>query len=345
MEVGNFDLKYIQDPDNFKARYRPCGEEVWQGRTDGNEDADLRWHQHIQRCHILQHQPLIEFKESRTYGLIGFACDEGVRRNQGRTGAAQGPYAIRKALSNLPVHEKSIRILDLGNIHCEDGGLENAQDALADLVNMTLRAGVFPIVLGGGHEVTYGHAKGILKFIETSSVTPVSDQPPLKTLNIDAHFDNREPGEDGATSGTGFFQLQGKVQYYAWGIQHSSNTARLFQRARNSGTRYLLAEDFPAGVSKERFFQNLLDDSDPSPIYLTIDLDAFAAPFAPGVSAPGIFGLVPDAQFLQQFDQILDSGKVISVDFAELCPSLDLDQRTARLAAALIFRIVNDRKY
>ena len=33
--------------------------------------------------------------------LLGFACDEGVKRNQGRTGAAGAPDVLRKALANL----------------------------------------------------------------------------------------------------------------------------------------------------------------------------------------------------------------------------------------------------
>ena len=37
--------------------------------------------------------------------LVGFASDEGVRRNRGRVGAAAGPGAIRAALASLAVHE------------------------------------------------------------------------------------------------------------------------------------------------------------------------------------------------------------------------------------------------
>lgn len=33
---------------------------------------------------------------------MGFACDEGVKRNAGRPGAAGAPDALRKALANIP---------------------------------------------------------------------------------------------------------------------------------------------------------------------------------------------------------------------------------------------------
>ncbi len=40
--------------------------------------------------------------------LIGFACDEGVRRNHGRVGAAAGPEALRLALGKLAINGDSI---------------------------------------------------------------------------------------------------------------------------------------------------------------------------------------------------------------------------------------------
>ncbi|MEX6211678.1 hypothetical protein AB6G58_20165 [Providencia huaxiensis] len=51
----------------------------WQGRTDGETQEHLRIHQVIN-----QHAPA-------KFALIGFASDEGVRRNKGR----QGPKRIQ----------------------------------------------------------------------------------------------------------------------------------------------------------------------------------------------------------------------------------------------------------
>ena len=51
--------------------------------------------------------------------IIGYACDEGVRRNNGRVGAKNGPDAIRKCIGNLP-----LRVVDKGNVVCKDWNLE-----------------------------------------------------------------------------------------------------------------------------------------------------------------------------------------------------------------------------
>jgi formiminoglutamase (EC 3.5.3.8) len=52
--------------------------------------------------------------DAQGIALLGFVCDEGVRRNQGRTGAAEGPQAIRQALANMASHAGHERLVDMG---------------------------------------------------------------------------------------------------------------------------------------------------------------------------------------------------------------------------------------
>lgn len=69
---------------------------LWQGRIDSQEGADARrWHQWM--------RPYADDAEAASV-LLGFASDEGVRRNQGRQGARHGPPALRRALANLAWH-------------------------------------------------------------------------------------------------------------------------------------------------------------------------------------------------------------------------------------------------
>ncbi len=83
--------------------------QVWTGRTDAAEgQSALRWHQWVQPC---------AQQQASGTTLLGFACDEGVRRNQGRTGARQGPQALRKALANLAWHG-SAPVYDAGDVCC-----------------------------------------------------------------------------------------------------------------------------------------------------------------------------------------------------------------------------------
>ena len=69
---------------------------LWTGRIDAAEgQGALRWHQWV--------KPVADGLPAGA-ALIGLASDEGVRRNQGRTGARKGPVALRKALANLAWH-------------------------------------------------------------------------------------------------------------------------------------------------------------------------------------------------------------------------------------------------
>lgn len=324
---GSIDPNYYRSPDINQ----------WQGRFDGAEPEHLRWHQGIRPLDLISAGP----SNPGAFVLLGFSCDEGVRRNKGRAGAAEGPGAIRKALANLPYNWKEGAIRDAGDITCKDNDLEGAQEQLGLAVHRILEQGGQPILLGGGHEVTFGHFLGINRYLHAKRDTT------LGAINFDAHFDNRAPGVEGPSSGTGFWQINEiaetttkHVPYLAIGIQRSANTKALFLRADQCGTGYITAEELRQtplhlAPSKLEHFIGAVDH-----IYLTIDLDVFASAFAPGVSAATPLGLFPDQTFFNCLNTILDSGKVISIDFTELNPSLDSDNRTAKLAATLIFHIV-----
>lgn len=318
--------------------YQPTTPGSWQGRNDGTEPDLQRWHQLVQPTDLSQH-PLPALPSGKKgIAFLGFACDEGVRRNGGRTGAVAGPEALRKACSSFPVHFEGHVLADAGNIVCDGRQLEMAQEALSATVAHILKAGYLPVVLGGGHEVAYGHERGISRHFGKETVG---------IINFDAHFDLREPGAEGPSSGTGFWQIaedrkqEGRpFHYLALGIQQNSNTPRLFETAATLGADYL-----PASLFQQKYHDQLVGAirsfiQRNDRIYLTTCLDVFAAPYAPGVSATAYNGLVPDALFLDCFRTVLRTGKLAGADFAELNPSLDQDNRTAKLAASLVFETV-----
>ena len=76
-------------------------------------------------------------------------------------------------------------------------------------------------------------------------------------------------------------------------------------------------------------------------IYLTICLDVFDVSYAPGVSSSSAIGLRPDIALIF-IKEIAKSGKIISANIAELNPSLDQNDKTAKLAAKLTYEILTD---
>ncbi|OWR15288.1 formimidoylglutamase [Chryseobacterium sp. VAUSW3] len=296
---------------------------IWQGRFDGE---DPLYHRIFQRVSLENDYDSISPND---FVLHGFAVDEGVRRNKGRGGAKDAPNLIRKNMSNFPVVSPEFSLKDFGNITCENGNLEGAQNELAEKVAEVLKRNGISVVLGGGHEVTYAHYSGIRKAFPGKKIG---------IINIDAHFDNREPEAGiGASSGTGFWQIaqEGEINSLHIGIQKNSNTLKLFDTAHQYGMKYILAD--------ELFFENLpavytrIDEliSACDVLYLTVCMDVFNVAIAPGVSAAAYNGIFADAAFMHYFKHILKSEKLLAFDIAEVNPALDQNERTARLAASL----------
>ncbi len=301
----------------------------WQGRVDAADgDAGLRWHQIVEPWRA---------GAARGVALLGFASDEGVRRNQGRIGAAQGPQALRRMLANLPVHER-FALYDAGDVICAGDALEAAQDDYAVRAAALLDEGHLVVGLGGGHEIAWASYRAVAR-----SRAMRAAGAKLGILNFDAHFDLRK--DERANSGTPFLQALDhaaanglRVEYRCLGVSEASNTRALFDRARERGVVWrcddaltLLALDARAAELAD--WLRTIDH-----LYLTVCLDVLPAWVAPGVSAPAARGVAPEV--LEPLIALAaGSGKLRLADIAELCPPHDIDGRTARVAARIVWRI------
>lgn len=264
------------------------------------------------------------------YALLGFMCDEGVRRNFGRVAAKEGPLAFREVLAKMPLHA-NINLYDAGNVVCENGDLEAAQFELGMRVYQILNLGLQPVVIGGGHETAYGHYQGLNKYFDDVAI-----------LNFDAHFDLRELVENNkGSSGTPFRQIHSmlkvqnkKFSYYCAGIQKIANTKSLFKYAEDNMVGYLLADDIKRNPYDLDWIKNILKTH--KHLYVTVCLDVFNVGISPGVSAPQPLGI--EATYVIEALKILKkSGQVVSLDIVELAPKYDIFNCTAKLAASLFF--------
>lgn len=331
----------------------------WRGRSDHGEAGDTRRLFNVVR---FADAPRVPGAPS----LIGFCCDAGVRRNQGRPGAADGPQAIRRALAGLPAHGIDM-LHDAGDIHCDGDRLEDAQQALARAVAAELAAGTRPLVLGGGHEVAWGTWQGLRAYLDAQGEQgnqgdqsdPASQgcqgcqggqggqggQGRILVINLDAHFDLRtsRPG----SSGTPFDQIASACRarglpfdYACLGVSRLANTAALFARAEELGVRYvedvaMQERHLDARLAELREWIDAADH-----VYLSIDLDVLPAAVMPAVSAPAAYG-VPMPVVEAIVGTVKDSGKLRVADLAEFNPAYDRDGCGARVAARLGYRLMS----
>jgi formiminoglutamase len=257
--------------------------------------------------------------------LLGCPQDAGVRRNGGRPGAADAPDAIRRGLYKL-VSPDRFRLFDLGNTIIGES-LEETHDTQQRVVEQLLRDGKIVISLGGGNDIAYP---------DCAALAAVAGD--VLAINIDAHLDVRQ--SDQRHSGTPYRQLLGEghlrphlfhetaYQPFAVAEAHLSYLATL--GVLTHSLRNVQRE----GV--ETFYRRVADEPDATSIFWGVDMDAFTAADAPGVSAPNPSGLRADD--LLTIAQIAGGHPRTRVfEISEVNPAFDLDQRTCRLAAAAIW--------
>ncbi|MBS9777226.1 MAG: formimidoylglutamase [Gammaproteobacteria bacterium] len=326
---------------------------LYRGRDEPFEsDRACYWHE------------LMRAYDKQKIGLVGFACDQGVRRNQGRVGAKAAPDVIRQAFGKLPCSvallnqfgtnrqgELATLIGDMGNIECLDNQqlakntLEETQQAYADNITKVLNQGGLAIGIGGGHSIAYASFLGLYQSLTHNEKTSEKSSEKIGIINFDAHLDIRQ--SDVATSGTPFRQIAEQLHadnqpfhYLCIGVSKFSNTAALFDRAEQLGVEMIFDNDCyrqPFAQLAEHI-QAFVDKVDI--LYVTIDMDCFAAGLVPGVSATAAKGLTFD--FVEQcIELLIHTGKVKVTDIAEINPKFDRDGISAKVAARLLAGICN----
>ncbi|MEC7264984.1 MAG: formimidoylglutamase [Bacteroidota bacterium] len=315
--------------------YEPPKKNLWTGRISN------KWLYLHEKVHCT---PLTEIPEAqkKSIALLGYACDAGVHRNQGRAGAVDGPDAIKSSFGKMPNHLASHVLLhDAGSITCTNSDMEASQNQLAEAVTTLLEKKQFPIVLGGGHDMAYGHYCGIKKYLDAKK-----EGQTIGIINFDAHFDLRKNTEQ-SNSGTPFYQIAKDCEkegidfnYLCLGIRKDANDRNLFQTAKDLDVIYVMSETFqPAFLQEIATFINAFAKN-VDHVYVTIDLDGFSSAFAPGVSAASPMGFTPHI-VLECLKTIMSTGKLISLDIAEMNPKYDIDGQTAKLAASLVHHVAH----
>jgi formimidoylglutamase len=258
--------------------------------------------------------------------LLGLCNEVGVVANGGRPGAAAGPSAFRAAFGRLPRRVLQGRnLVDAGDIPASapyEAFLEGAEA----VVSAAIQAGALPLVIGGGHDCSYGVWRGLAKGGATA------------VLAVDAHLDVRPT--HAPSSGNPFFRmieagLPGPDLAQV-GLQRFANSEEHETWLRLKGASLQFLEPGREGRAREAAMGALeAFTAKGRRIQATFDLDALRAADAPGVSAATPWGLEAGAA-LALAQACGACPAVAAFDLMELAPPLDRDGQTAKLAALLV---------
>lgn len=276
--------------------------------------------------------------ETSSFVLAGYPDDEGIALNGGRVGAALAPNAIRHRLSRMtpnPKKEGFSVYYDLGNLAL-DKQLGAKHSAVIEVCKKQLESNKKWIGLGGGHDYAYADGAAFLECY--------ADQKPV-IINFDAHLDVRST-DKGLTSGTPFYRLLNEFSgfdFYQIGIQEECNARHHYEWCRNQGAKILFLNDIyepphSPFANFSIFMQDLVKSQRPT--FLSVDIDVFSSSYAMGCSQSWPMGLTAN-DFQGFMDFLLQHLSIVSLGIYEVSPPLDLDDRTSKLAAQIVYRFLN----
>lgn len=259
--------------------------------------------------------------------LLGVPDDTGVEMNHGRTGARDGPHALRQALARYgaaapmdesPTRSAYPRMFDAGDV-IPGQTLDETHQRVTEATHALLEMGLFPIAIGGGHDLTFPFVRAVARVYG-----------PLTGVYFDAHLDVRpEPG-----SGMSFRALlEGGFarRLICAGLDPMSNTREHLQyfHSRNCLAQTFDPRDWPGSAG----------DGGDDRQFVSLDMDVLDMAYAPGVSAMNPCGMTP-AQVGAYIDAAGRNERVKCFDIMELSPPHDEHGRTSRLAAHLLLKFL-----
>lgn len=291
-----------------------------------------------------------------------------------RRGADMGPSAIRLAglrdkLNSLgiesddlyppisiPPQEYIEPATELSRENAKHlGPILDACSQLSHHVESVLRAGDFPLILGGDHSIALGSLAGI-------SVAHATAGKRVGVLWVDAHGDfnttQTTPSGNihgmilaascgyGITELTNFYTPSRKIDpanVCYIGVRDVDPAER--QLMKEAGVRvYTMSDIDRLGISRTitevtNFFRERVDT-----LHVSFDIDAIDPRFAPGVGIQVPGGLTY-REVLFIMEEMARTGLVTSADMVEVNPVQDMQNMTAKMAVQLIGRLLGETIY
>jgi arginase len=299
-------------------------------------------------------------KSKPTIELIGAPQDLG----QVHRGVDMGPSAVRVAGVMTRLRSLGYEVVDRGNIDCATMATEQEGDpsarylesvvrdseSLATAVEGAVRAGSFPLVIGGDHSVAVGTMGGV-----------AAVEPRQGLLWIDAHADYNTPesspsgnihgmpvaailgdGPDALVNVAGVSPkaLEGHTVIIGLRSVDSAEAERL----QASNITYFTMHDIDMrgiqSIMEESF--SVLTAGGVEQVHLSFDADAIDPRHAPGTGTPVIGGFTYRESHLMM-ELLSDADIITSAEFTEVNPILDDQNRTAELIVELIGSLAGQR--
>jgi agmatinase len=271
--------------------------------------------------------------------VLGIPFDEATTS---RPGARYGPRALRDVSTFYGYREEGewlydgeadarlldgVRVVDAGDVYVPvTAPPEMRHERIAGRVQALVAAGLFPVVLGGDHSITYPVLQGL--------VAGRSGRP-VHLVQFDTHMDYWDE-EEGMryTHASPIIRahedslLTGVTQYGIRGLHQEADNIEL---ARERGVH-----TFRCRQAKQTPVEELVAHIEPgADAYVTFDIDALDPVIAPGTGTPepGGFTYYEAKDILRA---VASRAHLVGMDMVEVSPLFDPAQTTALHGVRLI---------
>lgn len=268
---------------------------------------------------------------------------------------------IQKTIENLGYEVEDLGDIDVVKVSSEDkfqdhpkmkylNAILDANTKLAEKVHQSISQGNFPLILGGDHCLGLGSIAGVSTHIEKLGVIWIDAHGDLNTLET-SPTGNVHGMPLAASMGLGHESL---VNIYKERIKIKEDyIVHIAGRDLDEGEIEILNQSnikaFPMDMVKKVGMTKVIEETlqylkpKVDGIHVSFDLDAIDSRYVPGTGTK-----VDDGITIEEARQLLtalaSSGMMVSLDFVELNPLLDVNDTTAKISMDLLTEVFKNFK-
>ena len=274
-------------------------------------------------------------------GFLGIPYDVG---NSWRPGTRFGPREIRnystrysgwggsqqKGYWDINQNKRfleDISMSDCGDVDVAYYDIERNRKIITQTVKKILKAGTFPVVIGGDHSITY------------PCICAFEDFKSLDIIQIDAHLDWIDE-VDGIRYANGSpmrrsMELDFTNKMVQLGIRCIRSRESDYNFAKSQGSQIFTRQDI-----RQKGVDEIVEKLPPlGNVYVSIDIDGLDPSVAPGTGSPTVDGLLY-YEVINLLKGITKKSNVVGFDIVEVNPMVDLSGQTCLLATTLILEFL-----
>ncbi|SDE64397.1 arginase [Paenibacillus sp. UNCCL117] len=297
---------------------------------------------------------------NRHISVLGVPMDLGADRR----GVDMGPSAIRCAGLEQRLEALGYQVADEGDLLVRRAKLHPAvpdsnlkylyeivrvNEELCERVAGIISSGRFPLVIGGDHSIAIGTLAGVglhyrrlgVIWYDTHGDANTAETSPSGNIHgmpLASALGHGHPQLISLGSGQTSLRPQNVVIVGARSLDPGE---KLF--LKEQGIRVYTMRDIDRLGMAEVMEQALAQAAHGTDgVHLSVDLDALDPSFAPGVGTP-VPGGISYRESRLAMELLSDAGVVVSAEFVEVNPTLDVRNSTAKVAVDLIGSLFGER--